>query len=387
MSGSTLSSGSAGFSKIKFRLSSKDASWWPPAPDCLVIHLTDFAAMTLKGTTIADLALPGRLARILDANGLTTLEALLGQNERELLALPGVGPGSLRALLDALGDRGLFLAVDPWAPYECARHGAAQWDVTLCTHFLCEECSNSFTADSFGGEQPIFVGSPHVGHCSHCNLILEIRIRQWLLCTWCDRVLRSLGRSIASSRFIVDTWAETIAPHVPAIELREVDEPRLVRRNAATIAAKVASADFEGVDIDTGELLFAIELKTGKSYITGDAIGAKMGTFQLDQGDCDDITTVAERDAVPVYLFHAQLIDRAAPPTVRFAPVAFWWTDLFAMNEYFIESRTRPRETKIAAYFNTAMFRTVPELIEHLRDGGPARLKERIANEGLPRLY
>lgn len=343
--------------------------------------------MPHEQTTIADLGLPGRLTTILDANGLSTLEALLGRNERELLALPGVGPGSLRILLHALGGRGLSLAVDPWAPYECARHGVAQWDVTLCTHFLCDACANAFTTDSFGGEGPAFVGSPHEGHCSHCNLILEIRIRQWLLCTWCDRVLRSLGRSIASSRFIMDSWAETIGPQVPSIELREVDEPRLVRRDAETIAAKVASADFEGVDIKSGELLFAIELKTGKSYITGDAIGSKMGTFQLDQGDCDDITTVAERDGVPVYLVHAQLIDRVAPPTVRFAPVAFWWTDLFAMNEYFIESRIRPRETKIAAYFNTAMFRTVPELIAHLQEGGPAQLKERIANDGLPRLY
>ncbi len=338
-------------------------------------------------TTIADLGLPARVTRVLDANGLTDLDALLRRNERELLAMPGLGPGALRAIIDALVSRDLALAIDPWAPYECARHGVAQWDVTLCTHFLCDACCRDFVNDSFDGEGPAFEGTPHEGRCSHCNLVRDLRVRQWLLCTWCDRVLRSLGRSIASSRFIMETWTEQIAPEVPSIELREVDEPRLVRRNADTIAAKVASADFEGVSTETGELLFAIELKTGKSYISGDAIGAKMGTFQLDQSDCDDITTVAARDGAPVYLFHAQVIDRVEPPTVRFAPVAFWWTDMFSMHNHFIESRTRPRETKIAAYYNTAMFGTLPELVEHLRDGGPARLKQRIANEGLPSLY
>lgn len=343
--------------------------------------------MPHEEATIADLGLPRRIATVLVANGVNTLDELSALNERELLALPGLGFRSIEAVIDALGDRGLHLASDPWAPYECARHGGAQWDVTLCSHFLCDECSDAFATGSFGGEEPVFVGAAHNGRCSHCNLVREIRIRQWLLCTWCDRVLRSLGRSIASSRFIMETWAERIAPEVPSIELRGVDEPRLVRRDADTIAAKVASADFEGVAVDTSELLFAIELKTGKSYIFGDAIGSKMGTFQLDQSDCDDITTVAERDGVPVYLFHAQVIDRVEPPTVRFAPVAFWWTHMFAMHDHFIESRTRPRETKIAAYYSTAMFGTVPELIDHLQNDGPAQLKARITNEGLPQLY
>jgi hypothetical protein len=352
-----------------------------------VAHLTDSDNMPHEETTIADLGLPRRIASVLDANGVNTLDELLARNERELLALPGLGAGSLRTVTDTLGDRGLHLAADPWAPYECARHGVAQWDVTLCTHFLCDECSDAFATDSFGGEEPAFVGAPHKGRCSHCNLVREIRIRQWLLCTWCDRVLRSLGRSIASSRFVMETWAEQIAPQVPSIELRGVDEPRLVRRDADTIAAKVASVDFEGVAVETGELLLAIELKTGKSYISGEAIGSRMGTFQLDQSDCDDITTVAERDGVPVYLFHAQVIDRVEPPTVRFAPVAFWWTHMFAMRDHFVDSRTRPRETKIAAYYSTTMFGTVPELVDHLQSDGPARLKARIANEGLPQLY
>lgn len=343
--------------------------------------------MPNDGATIADLGLPGRTATVLVAHGVNTVNELAAMNARELLALPGLGPRSIGAVVDALAERGLHLEADPWAPYECARHGAAQWDVTLCSHFLCGECSDAFATGSFGGEEPVFVGAAHNGRCSHCNLFREIRIRQWLLCMWCDRVLRSLGRSIASSRFIMETWAERIAPEVPSIELRGVDEPRLVRRDADTIAVKVASADFEGVAVDTGELLFAIELKTGKSYIAGDAIGSKMATFQLDQSDCDDITTVAERDGVPVYLFHAQVIDRVEPPTVRFAPVAFWWTDMFAMGDHFLESRTRPRETKIAAYYRIAMFGTVPELIDHFQKDGHVRLKARIAEEGLPQLY
>jgi hypothetical protein len=187
---------------------------------------------------------------------------------------------------------------------------------------------------------------------------------------------------------VTQVWATQVQPEVPGIVLREIDAARLLRRNAETVAAKVASADFEGLDADSDERLFEIELKTGKSRLPGgEAIGAAMGEFQLDQSDCDDILTVAGRDAVPVYLAHAQVIDRVAPPTIQYAPVGLWWTDLFSMRDNLLRSAKRPRETKIAAYYNVAMFRGVPELIAHLKDDGPRRLKDRVEADGLPRLY
>lgn len=336
---------------------------------------------------LRDLDLPRRVVGVLEAHGIDTVAKLVELNERELSALPRFGKHSLSALLDSLAARGILLAVDPWAPSECARDGRLAWDVTLTTFFLCDECASQFTERAFAGRGPEFVGGSMEGRCSHCNLVRELRIRQWSLCAWCDRVLRSIGRSVASARFVMETWADHVQPQVPSVSLREIDPARLQRLDAATKAAKVASADFEGTDTKTGELLFAIELKTGRSRLDGETIGAPMKTFQLDQGDCDDITAVAVRDRVPVYLVHAQLIDRVEPPTVRYAPVALWWTDPFAMRDNFIESKQRPREAKIAAYYKTTMFRRVPELIAHLKDDGPRKLRERIANEGLPDLY
>jgi len=82
-----------------------------------------------------------------------------------------------------------------------------------------------------------------------------------------------------------------------------------------------------------------------------------MNEFQLDHGDVDDILAVVAREGnLPVYLFHAQVMDRAEPPTVRFVGLGLWWTDLFSMSEQYLGSRRRPLETKMAAYYNTGMF-------------------------------
>ena len=51
-------------------------------------------------------------------------------------------------------------------------------------------------------------------------------------------------------------------------------------------------------DEQSGVDAFGFELKTGKSYISGTAqVGARMGQFQLDTTDCDDITTVSSGTA------------------------------------------------------------------------------------------
>jgi hypothetical protein len=112
-----------------------------------------------------------------------------------------------------------------------------------------------------------------------------------------------------------------------------------------------------------------------------------MGQFQLDTSDCDDITAVMEREGIPVYLLHVQVIDRAHPPTVEYRALAGWWTDPFAMNQYFNHVQRRPRETRDAAYYNVKMFRPLSTLAEHIQNGGPARLAERIDAQGIPLLY
>jgi hypothetical protein len=215
----------------------------------------------------------------------------------------------------------------------------------------------------------------------------DVALRQWFLCGTCERVARSIGRSIVAERFVATQWEALVAPHAPGLALEGTDRPTLRRRGKDDSTNKHAEIDFVARDGKDGPA-FGFELKTGKSHISGRApVGARMGDFQLDTSDCDDIATVMEREAIPVYLLHVQVIDRAHPPTVEYRALAGWWTDPFRMSEHFDRVQRRPRETRDAAYFDARMFEPLATLAQHIRDGGPARLAERIEREGIPDLY
>ena len=92
-------------------------------------------------------------------------------------------------------------------------------------------------------------------------------------------------------------------------------------------------------------------------------------------------------DKLPVYLAHAQVIDRASPPTVYYIAVGLWWTDIFSMRDYYRLSRTRPRENRPAAYYDIAMFSNISAFAEHLGNNGPLNIKARMEAEGIPNLY
>lgn len=334
---------------------------------------------------LEDIGLTRGVRTRLATGGVTTLDQLVTQTPRELLDLPGVGPGALAQITDALGRLGLALADDPWAPYTCARHGEASWDTQLQSLFLCDACSADFERLAFGGAEPEYLGPPLDGYCLNCNMLLEVRLRQWFLCGMCDRVVRSIGRSVVSTRYVEAWWRAECQPLLPNMNLRMIDPPVLRARVRDPAAEKVSTVDFIGEENDVP--VFGVELKTGRSYVRGRSIGARMGQFQLDHGDCDDILAVVARDRLPVYLFHAQVMDRAEPPTARFEGLGLWWTDLYAMYANYRESKQRPRETKLAAYYNTAMFRNAPEFAAHLVAKGPAELQARLNAEGVPKLY
>lgn len=112
-----------------------------------------------------------------------------------------------------------------------------------------------------------------------------------------------------------------------------------------------------------------------------------MGQFQLDHSDCDAIMDVVRREELPVYLAHAQVVDRVLPPTTYYVAVGIWWTDLFSMSENYNESRSRPRENRPAAYFNTTMFNDTQAFIDHLNNNGPDHIKTRMKQDGYPGLY
>lgn len=326
---------------------------------------------------------------LLARNGILTARDLLALNPRELLGLPGLGRGALRELETALSRQGVQLAKDPYAKYECARHGEATWDTALSSLLLCDDCATTWQEEAFGGKEPEWVSSPVGGYCLNCNIEREdVAFRQWLLCATCERVARSIGRSVVAERFIMDQWNEVIAPVAPDLELISTDVPRLLRRDPETQRAKRVEPDFVASSRSSGERALAFELKTGKSYIAGaTAAGARMGQFQLDTSDCDDIVEVMRRERLPVYLLHVQVIDRAQPPTVRYVALAAWWTDVFSVAEHFQRVQRRPRETRAAAYFDIRMFRGFPALAEHLDAGEHTRIAARLGKEGIPKLY
>jgi hypothetical protein len=190
-----------------------------------------------------------------------------------------------------------------------------------------------------------------------------------------------------AERFVTDLWDELVAPHVSGFTLENTDVPTLRRRQRNASATKRAEIDFVARASERADD-FGFELKTGKSHISGvAAVGAKMGQFQLDTSDCDDITAVMGRENMPVYLLHVQVIDRAHPPTVRYVGLAGWWTDVFTMSERFQHVQRRPRETRNAAYYDTAMFRDFSTLADHLTSGEHERLAERLHENGIPPLY
>jgi len=331
--------------------------------------------------------LPTGVRAKLEATGLTALEAVSALSTRELLDIPGIGPGALEAIERAVASAGLSLAEDEWAPYTCARHAEPSWDTQLVSMFLCEACAEQFKELAFSGTAPSYIGDEVEGYCLHCNELRKVRLRQWFLCGVCDRVMRSIGRSVVADRFVLEWWSDVVQPSVSDLELTLVDEPELRPRRRKR-EDKIAAIDFLGTNKSSGKPVFGIELKTGRSYIRGRSIGSRMQRFQLDHGDCDDILAVVEReDLLPVYLFHAQVIDRAEPPTVRFIGMGLWWTDLFAMAESYTGSARRPREAKTAAYYDTAMFRDASAFAGHVAARGPDQLQERMQQEGIPRLY
>jgi hypothetical protein len=337
------------------------------------------------------LDLPPRVVTALSRNGITSADTLVQLNVRELRALSGVGAGTVNVILSALEEADLALATDPWASYMCVRHGTQRADAGLTTFFLCARCRGRYADDAFSGAPPEWLATEAIeGYCAHCNeQRSDISIVQWHLCGRCERIVRSIGRGLAASKYVIRRWDESIAAHVPHIVLKETDPPELRSEGWGTDIGRKVLADFTGFSTDQpGRALFGFELKTGrKAASASGGIGKPMARFQLTTTDCDDITAVVDREHIPVYLVHVQVLGRAHPPTERFQGVDLWWTDEWAMHSRFQEVAIRPRETQNAAYYDIRMFRDISSLAEHLSSGGHIADQERLLREGQPTLY
>ncbi|OQR65481.1 hypothetical protein B6E66_03910 [Streptomyces maremycinicus] len=327
--------------------------------------------------------------RLLGAE-IADIEQLLKLNARELRSLPGIGAATFDRIMGALAKAGLSLAADPYGAYECARHSETARDAELRSYFLCDACRDAFAHQSFGDRSPQWVSGERIeGFCGHCNGFGEVRLSQWFLCGTCDRVVRSLGRGLASVRYVERTWASMFrgAPgSAPELALRETDPVQLRPRGKRSDADREAKADFVAEDASGGTVL-GVELKSGRSALPGGGgLGNAMALFQLDTTDCDDIDAAAAALNVPVFLVHAQIIGRAHAPTERFEGVGLWFARPWDMLPHLEAVRSRPRETRKAAYFKTAAFRPFAEFPAYVKDGLQADL-ETLRLEGFPALY
>lgn len=270
----------------------------------------------------------------------------------------------------------------PYDIYTCVRHNAPRKDTSLSAFYLCDRCAGDIADGAFNGASPVFEGARLDGYCALCNRQLgDIRLRQWFLCGVCERVARSIGRGRVAAQHVLDWWNHNILPVASHLTLAQTDPVALRAVSVDRSMDKVTRPDFTGIDRRTGEAVLVIELKTGRSPISG------MSQFQLDTTDCDDILAVVREKLIPGYVLHAQVVEQFAPPTSYFKAVALWWTDIFAMTNAFVTVRRRQVEQRYAAFFNRRCFRPIESFIEQIRDQRYMELRDRILREGVPPLY
>lgn len=337
---------------------------------------------------IAALDLPRRICAILRDNGINSCTDLVAHCRREIRSLPRLGDKSVDVIEAGLARLSLGLAEDRFSPYTCARHNQPRGDASLSSMFLCDNCATLFQDNGFRGKKPEYMGDLVKGYCLHCNKLLDsVRLYQWFLCGNCYRVVKSIGRSVAAVAYVEGWWRNHVRCEFPHLRLELTDPPEIRSYSVEDGDHQESDIDFICIDEKQGKPVFGIELKAGRNRLKGGSIGTAMTQFQLDHSDCDDLLRALRQRQIPGYVFHAQVIDRAYPPTSFYTAVGLWWTDLCLMSENFKETKQRPNENRPAAYFHPRMFSDLDSYIEHLRQNGMTTLIQKFASEGFPQLY
>lgn len=264
--------------------------------------------------------------------------------------------------------------------YTCARHGRERKDTTLQTYLLCSDCAREFQENAFNGLHPLGVGQEIDGFCSYCNRQRRVGHRQWFVCLVCDRVVRSIGRSHVASSAVIGWW-ESIQALFPQWSLVETDRPQQQPRGVGQAMTGFPPPDFTCLARGSNEVVFTIELKVGRSAISG------MSEFQLDISDCDGILAVVRETRRPGFVIHAQVVEQFTPPSSVYKTVGLWWTDVFQMWDHFRQVRRRQTEQRSAAYFARRAFQDIASLASALEQGLTDQLARRIEVEGVPELY
>lgn len=263
----------------------------------------------------------------------------------------------------------------------CVRCRTERIDTGLRSFFLCEPCAAALREQAFNQNPPSSWDIRVTSYCALCNEERPLRLYQWFLCPYCDRLVNSYRLGRVSQAFAVAQWELLVAPHAPAIALEVVDAVTLSPYERRSGKRELA----ETLDLrarENGAPVSWFELKTGQRSI------AELATFQLDHSDCDDIINVVRVSSLPAFVLHVQLGREYRPPSVRVVTYGIWWSDIYAMSEAFVKSeRRRLNGGKMAAHFSPACFAPLDSLGRALRDGRHRALRERLNREGPPRMY
>ncbi len=263
----------------------------------------------------------------------------------------------------------------------CVRHVRPRKDVRLRHYFLCEKCAQQWTEGAFDGNTPLWTGEGIQGYCQLCNAVTPVSLRTWFLCDICDRVAKSIGRNHVAEKAIMDFWHEHVQSVHPLLRIDQNDVSSLRPRRDSDTSGE-GPLDFLVTDTRSGELVFGIENKTGRSSLQD------MSAFQLDVSDCDSILHHVRELDIPCHLIHAQVLEDWTPPTIGFKAIGLWWSDIYRMSEHFRDIRTRRDEQRGAAYFAKRAFAEIQTLpSEMATDTGDFVLVQRYRREGIPRMY
>lgn len=312
-----------------------------------------------------------RLVKILSTYNINTLAELLQHNIREIRELPGIGNKAISEIIALVKSEGLDFPKDPYGAYICYRHGAERWDSKSRLFFLCKDCFPKFKK-ALNDNDPIFVMDPVEGTCSQCNKhFKKITPSWWILCDVCNRVANSIGRGNEAENYakivlesIYKEFGDQIKTNYKCslIEIKLMELPILLPFSDNSKESYIP--DLLILYDDKRE--FGIEIKTGQSSIGSTLIGPNMGQFQLDHGDIEGILRGITEYKIPILPMHVQCINRIDGPSNCHKAVDIWWTSMPIFNKNYVLSKTRPRETKTAAYFNIQAFQPMKELIPYL---------------------
>jgi len=263
----------------------------------------------------------------------------------------------------------------------CVRCTIERIDTALCSFFLCEVCVAALRDQAFNGNPASSWDFGATSYCALCNEQRRLRLAQWFLCPYCERLVNSYRLGRVSQAFAVEQWQRVVAPHALGITLEVVDTVTLSPYERRGRRRELA----ETLDLrarENGAPVSWLELKTGQRSI------GELATFQLDHSDCDDIINVVRATGLPAFVFHVQLGREYDPPGDRIVTHGIWWTDIYAMSEALVRSERRRRNGgKMAAHFSPSCFAPLESLGPALRDGRHRALLERLKREGPPSLY